>query len=129
MSNAERKLRVVESFVRDMYNKINENGGHYVVDLSYDVEELVEELELNTTFDATEIKFLEKAGYRISKSKQIASREFKMIPVFVEKTDFSYYILRFGKSRRKGLEQDFTKLEDAKSTSLFFKKSYRVYKR
>jgi len=127
MTNEQRKLRVITSLVKDMWEKINEDNGYYVKDLSYEIEELASELELDTTFDSSEIIDLKKAGFKLSKDNQTATKLFKGTPVIVEKWNFSEYTLRFGKGRRKELEDNTDDLSDVKSTSFFFKELYYSY--
>lgn len=129
MTREQRKLNNIKSIVKEAYDKVNENNGYYVVDVSHLVEELAVELELDVTFDDTEIKDLKKAKFRLSKDNQLATKTFRKTPIVVEKWDFSEYTLRFGKGRGKELEDNTCDIYDiTDSTSGFFTDLFQQYK-
>lgn len=129
MTKADKKLKNIENIVRYMYNKVNEDGGSYVVDMSFDINDLAVELEFDITFDNSEIKSLNKLGFKLSKDNKRAIKIFRNTTVNVEKIDFSEYTLRFNKIKSKKFEDDITNdLSDMKSTSRFFKVLYKSIK-
>lgn len=128
MTNEKRKLTNIKSIVKEAYNLVNKNGGHYVVDVSHLIEELAVELELDETFDSEEIRDLKKAGYKLSKDNKTATRKFKGVPVTLTKWEFSKYYLKFGNGKRKEFEDNTYDLNDVFSTSGFFKELFKSYK-
>jgi len=128
MTKEQKKLNNIKSIVKDAYEKVNENHGHYVVDVSHFVNELAEELELDVTFNADEIGDLKNANFKLSKDNKIATKMFKKIPVFVEKWEFSEYTLRFGKGRGRELETETSDIYDITNSSGFFAELFNQYK-
>lgn len=128
MTKEKRQLKNITNIVKEAYELVNENNGYYVVDVSHFIKELAEELKLDQIFETQEIADLKKAGYKLSKDNKTATRKFQDIDVTVEKWEFSGYVLRFGKGRRKELADTVNDLYDVRSTSGFFKELFHSYK-
>lgn len=123
-----RQIANLKSIVSDAYEKVHENNGFYVVDVSELVDEMATELELDETFDATEIKDLKKAKFTLSKDNKTATKKYWNVPVTVTKCEFSEYNLKFGTGKNE-LEDgtpDFYDVTD--STSGFFTELFNQFK-
>ena len=129
MTKDRMKLRNIESLVKDMVEKTQ--GSSYMVDLSFEVEELASILDLDITFDEKEIKILTKANFMIHNDRQTASKLWKKIPIFISKNGYLDYSLTFGKGRYKELENSvYDDLDQViNSRGEFFSELYADYKK
>jgi len=128
MNRAQMKLKNIESLVKDMVEKTQ--GSSYMVDLSFEVEELASILDLDITFDEKEIKILTKANFMIHNDRQTASKLWRKIPIFVSKNGYLDYSLTFGKGRYKELENSvYDDLDQVINTrGEFFTELFQSYK-
>jgi len=127
MNRAQMKLENIKSIVRDMLKQINNSG--YIVDLTFAVEELACELDLDITFDADEIKALTKAGFKLLNENQQATKIYRNVTVSVEKDGYCNYTLSFGKSKSKFAENETDELSwITNSRSRFFSDAFSDYK-
>ena len=129
MNRAQMKLKNIESIVKDMIRKTQDVS--YMVDLSFEVEELASELDLDITFDEKEIKILTKANFMVHNDRQTASKLWRKIPIFVSKNSYLDYSLRFGKGRGKELENNVYDdlFQVINSRGEFFNELYADYKK
>lgn len=95
-----KQLENIKSIVREAYDKVNENDGYYVVDVSHLIEELAVELGFDITFNAQEISDLKKAKFKIDKTNTEATRIYKKITITVFKNNFDCYLVKFGSPKR-----------------------------
>lgn len=90
----EKKLELIKEIISDMATKIDETA--YVVDLSDDVEEIFNLLDLDITFLGSEVQVLKRLKFKLDPLKQNATREYYHVPIHVEKFDRNKYEIDFG---------------------------------
>ena len=112
MNIEKRTLENVRALAIDMMNKINEDGGYYIKDLSYEVEELISQLDLDMIFIPTEIQELKKNGFKVSLNKTVAKIVYNKVPVSIAKSNWNEYQLLIGRaSNRKSFNVDMDELK------------------
>lgn len=127
LRNIKSILRNVESLAISMKEKVDQEGGAYVQDLTYEVEDLCLELGLDMTFIPSEIAVLKKLGFKVSTSKFEAKKSINKIPVRVEKTNFDEYEVTVGKGFASVIFEIYT-LEDLSTKNGYLKTELNNYK-